>query len=75
MEVVGSLLRDSDAFLVEVRERLLQVKRYAKRYYDNRHHEHAFAVGDWVWLCLHRPMHSLESWHKGKLGPCCANPF
>ena len=70
-EAVDSLLRDRDAFLEEVHERLHQAQQYAKC-----HRELEFAMGDWVWLrLLHRPMRSLETRAKGKLGPRCAGPF
>ena len=70
------LLRDRDAFLAEVRERLLQAQQYAKRYYDEHHRELEFAVVDWAWLrLLHRPTHSLETRPKGKLGPRYVGPL
>jgi transposase InsO family protein len=55
-EEASQLLRDRDSFLADVREWLLQARNYAKHYYDRRHRELEFAVGDWVWLhLLHRP--------------------
>ena len=70
------MLRDRDAFLVEVRERLLQAQQYAKRYYDEHHQDVSFAVGDWVLLCLlHRPTQTLVAHPKGKLHPRYAGPF
>ena len=41
-EAVDSLLRDRDAFLVEVGERLLQAQQFAKKYYDDHHLEVEF---------------------------------
>jgi hypothetical protein len=75
-EVVDAMLRDRDAFLAEVRERLLQAQQYAKRYYDEHHHKVEFDVGAWVLLrLLHRPTHALASPSKGKLRPRYAGPF
>ena len=47
-ETVDTLLRDRDAFLADVRERLLQTRQHAKHYYDEHHRKLEFAVGDWV---------------------------
>ena len=59
-EVVDAMLRDCDAFLEEVHERLLQAQQYAKRHYDEHHREVEFDVGAWVLLrLLHRPTHAL----------------
>jgi hypothetical protein len=70
------MLRDRDAFLVEVRERLLQAQQYAKRHCDEHHREVEFDVGAWVLLrLLHRPTHALATLSKGKLRPCYAGPF
>ncbi|XP_066309038.1 uncharacterized protein [Miscanthus floridulus] len=70
------MLHDRDAFLEEVRERLLQAQQYAKRHYDKRHHKVEFDVRAWVLLCLlHRPTHALASPSKGKLRPRYAGPF
>ena len=46
------MLRDRDAFLEEVRKRLLQAQQYAKRHYDEHHREVEFDVGAWVLLRL-----------------------
>ena len=48
MEVADTLLRVHDAFLVEVRECLLQAQQLAKRYYDDPHRNLEFMVGNWV---------------------------
>jgi transposase InsO family protein len=75
-EAAESLLRDRDAFLEEVRERLLQAQQYAKKYYDVHHRDVSFEVGDWVLLrLLHRPMQALIAQPKGKLRPRYAGPF
>jgi hypothetical protein len=75
-EAVDAMLRDRDAFLEEVRERLLQAQQYAKRHYDEHHHEVEFDKGAWVLLrLLHRPTHALASPSKGKLRPRYAGPF
>ena len=73
---VDGLLQDRDAFLADVRERLLQAQNYAKRYYDAHHRALAFDVGDWVLLrLLHRPAQSLVPGRRGKLSPRYAGPF
>jgi hypothetical protein len=73
---VDELLQDRDAFLADVRDRLLQAQAYAKRHYDAHHRDITFAVGDWVWLrLLHRPAQSLVANAKGKLAPRYAGPF
>jgi hypothetical protein len=75
-EEASQLLRDHDSFLADIRERLLQARNYAKHYYDRRHRELEFALGDWVWLrLLHHPTQSLEPRAKGKLGPRYTGPF
>jgi transposase InsO family protein len=56
LQAVDDLLTNRDAFLAEVRTRLLQAQEYARRYYDASHRPLQFAVGDWVWLrMLHKP--------------------
>lgn len=68
-EAVDALLRERDAFLVEIRECLLQGQQYAKRSYDEHHRDLEFAVGDWVLLrLLHYTTHLLAAQPKGKLG-------
>jgi hypothetical protein len=70
------MLADRDAFLAEVRTRLLQAQEYARRYYDAHHRPLEFAIGDWVWVrMLHRPTQSLSTGTRGKLGPRYAGPF
>jgi hypothetical protein len=46
------MLSDRDAFIQEVRTRLLQAQEYARRYYDAHHRAVEFEVGDWVRLQL-----------------------
>jgi hypothetical protein len=54
---VDQQLIDRDEFLVEIRDRLEQVQQVYKQFYDKKHRELVFSVGDWVWLCLiHRPV-------------------
>jgi len=73
---VDTLLQDRDAFLADVRDRLLQAQSYAKRYYDAHHLPLEFDVGSWVWLrLLHRPAQTLAPGARGKLGPRYAGPF
>lgn len=76
LQAVDAMLIDRDAFLVEVRTRLLQAQEYARRYYDANHRSLEFAVGDWVWLCmLNKPTQSLAAGARGKLGLRYAGPF
>lgn len=75
-DTVDDLLRDRDAFLVDVRDHLLQAQDYAKRNYDAHHRPLEFAVDDWVLLrILHRPAQSLVPGPRGKLSPRYAGPF
>jgi hypothetical protein len=70
------MLWDRDAFLVEVRERLLQAQQHAKDRYDEHHRAVDFNVGDWVLLrLLHCPTHMLATLAKGKLRPRYVGPF
>uniref|UniRef100_A0A0A9HMQ5 Tf2-1-like SH3-like domain-containing protein n=1 Tax=Arundo donax TaxID=35708 RepID=A0A0A9HMQ5_ARUDO len=69
-------LRERDEFLQDVRECLRQAQEQAKLYYDTKHTEVAFGVGDWVWLkLLHRPVASLSTPVKGKLAPRFCGPY
>nr|XP_051189935.1 uncharacterized protein LOC127303218 [Lolium perenne] len=75
-EAAGELLRARDDMLAEVRQRLVQAQQVAKHYYDGRHREVEYAVGDWVWSrLLHRSHQSLDPRAKRKLGPRYAGPF
>ena len=75
-DTVDALLQDHDAFIADVRNRLLQAQAYAKKHYDNHHRELEFAVGDWVWLrILHRPAQSLLPDPHGELSPWFTGPF
>jgi len=75
-DTVDTMLADRDAFLDEVRARLLQAQEYARRHYDATHHRVEFAPGDWVWLrMLHRPAQTLATGSRGNLGPRYAGPF
>lgn len=51
-DTVDNLLKDRDAFLADMRDRLLQAHAYAKKHFDNHHRPLEFAIDDWVWLCL-----------------------
>jgi hypothetical protein len=76
MEAMGELLRTRDEMLAKVRKRLVQAQQLAKHYYDGRHREVEYAVGDWVWLrLLHRSTQSLDPRAKRKLGPRYAGPL
>jgi len=74
-DIVDSLLANRDEFLSDVRACLLQAQEHARRYYDAKHRQLEFAVGDWVLLCLLRHHQSLAPASKGKLGPKYAGPF
>jgi hypothetical protein len=65
-----------DEFLAEIKERLEQAQQHYKKFYDARHREVEFAVGQWVWLRLiHRPIASLDVKGRGKLRPKFYGPF
>jgi hypothetical protein len=65
-----------DEFLAEIKERLEQAQHQYKKFYDTKHREVEFAVGQWVWLRLiHRPITSLDVKGRGKLGPKFYGPF
>jgi len=73
---VDTLLQDRDAFIADVRDRLLQAQQHAKRHYDAQHCPLEFSVNDWVWLrLLNRNTCSLLPGAKGKLSPHYAGPF
>lgn len=75
-DAVDDLLRDRDAFIAEVCDRLLQAQEYAKKIYNSHNRPLEFQVGDWVLLCiLHRPAQSLLPGYRGKLSPRFAGPF
>ena len=70
------MLARRDAFLAEVRDRLLQAQQYARKHYDANHRAVEFAIGDWVWLrLLNRTTQSLLPAARKKLGPKYAEPF
>jgi hypothetical protein len=59
-----------DEFLAEIWFRLEQVQQRYKFFYDERHWDLTFDVGQWVWLYLiHRPTVSLDITNRDKLGP------
>jgi hypothetical protein len=67
---VDQQLAACDEFILEVRDRLEQAQQLYKEAYDKNHRDLVFAVGDWVWLrLLHRPIASLSTHGRGKLGP------
>jgi hypothetical protein len=53
MPAVDCLLTGRDEFLQNVWERLLQAQQRDKSYYDAKHRDVSFDVGQWVWLRLH----------------------
>jgi hypothetical protein len=65
---VAKSMEDHDAFLADVRVCLEQAQQHAKQYYDKKHRDISFAIGDWVWLRVrHRLPASLLDATKGKL--------
>jgi hypothetical protein len=73
---VQAQLQDRDEFLLEIHERLEQAQQQYKFFYDRKHHEVSFDVGQWVWLRLiHRPLASLDVRGRSKLGPKFYGPF
>jgi hypothetical protein len=51
---VDRQLRDRDEFLTEIKDRLLQSHALMKQAHDQKRSDMAFAVSDWVWLCLNQ---------------------
>jgi hypothetical protein len=47
---VDNHLAERDAFLEDIRERLLQAQVTMKHYQDRKRSEVTFNEGDWVWL-------------------------
>lgn len=73
---VDKQLLQRDAFLAEIRERLLQAQDYMKEAHDKRHRELQFQEGDWVWLRLHqRAASGVRDQARGKLAPRYFGPF
>jgi hypothetical protein len=74
---VAKTMAEREEFLEEVRLRLEQAQDVQKRFYDNKHREVSYSVGDWVLLRLrNRPVASMSLEAKGKLqarffGPYC----
>jgi hypothetical protein len=73
---VDQILRERDEFLQDARDRLLQAQEQVKLFYDAKHTDMAFNVGDWVWVkLLCRPVASLPTQTKGKLSPRFYGPY
>jgi hypothetical protein len=76
LPTVQSQMTERDEFLMEIFERLEQSQQQYKRFYDTKHRDVEFVVGQWVWLrLLHRPIASLDVKGRGKLGPWFYGPF
>jgi hypothetical protein len=76
LPAVDTQLRDRDEFLAEVQERLDQAQQQHKAFYNRKHWQLEFVVGEWAWLRhLHRPIASLDVKGRGKLGPKFFRPF
>jgi hypothetical protein len=46
---VDRQLTDRDEFLVKIRDLLEQAQQVYKHFYDKKHRELVFGVGDWIW--------------------------
>jgi hypothetical protein len=69
-------LEERVEFVQDVRLRLKQAHQVANLQYDRRHRAVTFAVGHWVWLCLHHCPHgSLASSSSGKLRQRYFGPY
>jgi hypothetical protein len=69
-------LAERDEFQQEIRDRLEQSQQYFNSFYDKKHREMTYAIGDWVWLRLiNRPVASLDIKGHNKLGPHFYGPF
>jgi hypothetical protein len=76
LPAVDAQHQDCDEFLAEVRERLEQAQQQHKAFYDRKHRQLDFMVGEWAWLhLLHRPIASLDVKGRDKLGPKFFGPF
>jgi hypothetical protein len=76
LPAVDAQLRDRDEFLAEVWEQLEQAQQQHKAFYDRKHRQLDFVVGEGAWLrLLHRPIASLDVKGRGKLGPKFFGPF
>jgi hypothetical protein len=76
LSAVHHQLKEQDEFLAETRERLEQAQNHYKLYYDCKHREVEFQVGQWVWLQLiSRPLASLDVRDRSKLAPKYFKPF
>jgi hypothetical protein len=76
LSAIHHQLKERDEFLAETRERLEQAQNHYKLYYDRKHREVEFQVGQWVWLRLiSRPLASLDVRDRSKLAPKYFRPF
>jgi hypothetical protein len=74
--VVDQMLREREEFLTAAHERLVQAQEQVKLFYDVKHTDVAFCVGDWVWVkLLHRPIASLPHQTKGKIASRFYGPY
>jgi hypothetical protein len=73
---VDHQLRDRDAFLAYVQERLLQAQALMKTAHGEKHWLVEFAVGDWVWLHLNnRVAVAVRDGAQSKLSPKFYRPY
>jgi hypothetical protein len=67
---VQAQMQDHDKFLLKVRGQLKQAQQQYKHFYDCKHRDISFTVGQWVWLrMIHRPLALLDVKGRSKLGP------
>jgi hypothetical protein len=76
LPAVHNQLMERDEFIAEIHDCLKQAQQHYKQFYDQKHKEVEFVVGQWVWLrLLHRPIASLDVKGRDKLGPKFYGPF
>jgi hypothetical protein len=76
VQALDRQLMGRDAFLEEIRERLLHSQDAMKRQYDAGHRFVEFQVGDWVWLRLHQRLaNAITDKAAGKLAPRYCGPY
>jgi len=73
---VAKTMEEHDELLADVRSKLEQAQSVYKSYYDRRHRQETYTVGDWVWLRVrHRTPLTLQRATSGKLCPRYYGPY
>jgi hypothetical protein len=76
VQALDRQLQDRDAFLLEIRDRLLHAQELMKVQHDSKHRPAEYAVGDWVWLRLHQRMATaISDTSARKLAPRFYGPY